>query len=102
MTQFASFCGHEQFQPQTILEHAVQAEAVGFDALTVSGHFHSWVDDASASGFGWTVEIHRSLVELGADVVTLQVTSVNHAETIESLGRHLLPALRRLVPAPVR
>src|SRR5262249_24880173 len=48
------FCGHEQFQPETMLEHAVQAETAGFDALTVSDHFHPWVDDASACGFAWT------------------------------------------------
>jgi coenzyme F420-dependent glucose-6-phosphate dehydrogenase len=53
MPQFAYFCGHEQFQPEVLLEHAVQAEAVGFDALTVSDHFHPWVDDASACGFAW-------------------------------------------------
>jgi coenzyme F420-dependent glucose-6-phosphate dehydrogenase len=54
MTQFAYFCGHEQFQPEVILDHAVQAEKVGFDALTVSDHFHPWVDDASACGFAWS------------------------------------------------
>jgi coenzyme F420-dependent glucose-6-phosphate dehydrogenase len=52
--RFAYFCGHEQFQPEILLEHAVQAEQVGFDALTVSDHFHPWVDDASACGFAWT------------------------------------------------
>jgi len=53
MPEFAYFCGNEQFQPEVLLEHAVRAEAVGFDALTVSDHFHPWVDDASASGFTW-------------------------------------------------
>jgi coenzyme F420-dependent glucose-6-phosphate dehydrogenase len=53
MVEFAYFCGHEQFQPEVLLEHAVQAEAAGFDALTVSDHFHPWVDDASAAGFAW-------------------------------------------------
>lgn len=54
MPSFAYFCGHEQFQPEVLLEHAVRAEAVGFDALTVSDHFHPWVDDASAAGFAWS------------------------------------------------
>jgi coenzyme F420-dependent glucose-6-phosphate dehydrogenase len=54
MPSFAYFCGHEQFQPETLLEHAVQAEAAGFDALMVSDHFHPWVDDASAAGFAWS------------------------------------------------
>ena len=52
--QLAYFCGHEQFQPEVVLDHAVLAEEVGFDTLTVSDHFHPWVDDASAAGFTWT------------------------------------------------
>jgi coenzyme F420-dependent glucose-6-phosphate dehydrogenase len=54
MPSFAYFCGHEQFQPEVLLEHAARAEAAGFDALAVSDHFHPWVDDASASGFAWS------------------------------------------------
>jgi coenzyme F420-dependent glucose-6-phosphate dehydrogenase len=54
MPQFAYFCGHEQFQPEVLLEHAILAESVGFEALTVSDHFHPWVDDRSACGFAWT------------------------------------------------
>lgn len=54
MPEFAYFCGTEQFQPETLLEHAVQAEAAGFDALAVSDHFHPWVDDASAAPFVWS------------------------------------------------
>ena len=54
MPEFAYFCGTEQFQPELLLEHAVQAEAVGFDAVTVSDHFHPWVDDAAASAFAWS------------------------------------------------
>jgi coenzyme F420-dependent glucose-6-phosphate dehydrogenase len=54
MPEFAYFCGQEQFQPEVLLEHAVQAEAAGFDAVMVSDHFHPWVDDASAAGFTWS------------------------------------------------
>jgi len=54
MPSFAYFCGHEQFQPEVLLEHAALVEAAGFDALAVSDHFHPWVDDASASGFAWS------------------------------------------------
>ena len=53
MTQFAYFCGHEQFQPETLVEHAKLAEAAGFDWLVVSEHFHPWVDDLSASGYAF-------------------------------------------------
>jgi hypothetical protein len=42
------------------------------------------------------VEIYRPLVEVGADIVTLQVTSVDQPATIKVLGAEVLPALRGL------
>ncbi len=54
MTRFAYFCGHEQFQPEDIVRHAVLAEEAGFDAVMVSEHFHPWVDDVSASGYAFS------------------------------------------------
>lgn len=54
MTQFAYFCGHEQFQPETLVRHAVLAEQAGFDMVVVSEHFHPWVDDHSAAGFAFS------------------------------------------------
>lgn len=53
MTKFAYFCGHEQFQPEELVRHAVLAEEAGFDMVMVSEHFHPWVDDQSASGFAY-------------------------------------------------
>ncbi|MGD2102418.1 MAG: TIGR03557 family F420-dependent LLM class oxidoreductase [Acidimicrobiia bacterium] len=53
MTRFAYFCGHEQWQPEELVEHAVLAERAGFDLVVVSEHFHPWVDDQSASGFAF-------------------------------------------------
>ncbi len=54
MTRFAYFCGHEQWQPEELVQHAVLAEQVGFDLVVVSEHFHPWVDDVSASGFAFS------------------------------------------------
>ena len=54
MTAFYYFCGHEQWQPETLVSHAVLAERAGFDGLLVSEHFHPWVDDSSASGFAFS------------------------------------------------
>lgn len=54
MTKFAYFCGHEQWQPEQLVEHAVLAEKAGFDMAVVSEHFHPWVDDQSASGFAFS------------------------------------------------
>jgi coenzyme F420-dependent glucose-6-phosphate dehydrogenase len=53
MTKFYWFLGHEQFQPEVLVEYARKAEAAGFDGLAVSEHFHPWVDDAGAGGFAW-------------------------------------------------
>lgn len=54
MTKFAYFCGHEQWQPEELVQHAVLAEQSGFDMVVVSEHFHPWVDDDSASGFAFS------------------------------------------------
>jgi coenzyme F420-dependent glucose-6-phosphate dehydrogenase len=54
VTKFAYFCGHEQWQPEELVEHAVLAEQAGFDMVVVSEHFHPWVDDDSASGFAFS------------------------------------------------
>ena len=54
MTRFAYFCGHEQWHPEQLVEHARLAEQAGFDMLVVSEHFHPWVDDTSAAGFAWS------------------------------------------------
>ncbi|HUG07670.1 MAG TPA: TIGR03557 family F420-dependent LLM class oxidoreductase [Acidimicrobiia bacterium] len=54
MTKFAYFCGHEQWQPEELVQHAVLAERAGFDMVVVSEHFHPWVDDDSASGFAFS------------------------------------------------
>jgi len=54
MTKFAYFCGHEQWQPEELVKHAVLAEKAGFDMVVVSEHFHPWVDDVSASGYAFS------------------------------------------------
>ena len=54
MTRFAYFCGHEQWQPETLVEHAVRAERAGFDGLLISEHFSPWVDDTGAAGFAFS------------------------------------------------
>ena len=54
MTKFSYFLGSEQWQPEDLLKHAEIAREAGFDMLTISEHFHPWVDDYSASNFTWT------------------------------------------------
>lgn len=54
MTKLAYFCGHEQFQPETLVRHARLAEDAGFDVVVVSEHFHPWVDDTGSAGFAFS------------------------------------------------
>ena len=55
MTRFAYFCGHEQWQPEVLVEHAVLAEDAGFDFLVVrydtnGGTLHLLVSFNARSG----------------------------------------------------
>lgn len=74
MTKFAYFCGHEQWQPEELVEHAVMAEEAGFDMVVVSEHFHPWVDDRSASGFAFStigaMAARTSRIEFATGVTT--------------------------------
>jgi coenzyme F420-dependent glucose-6-phosphate dehydrogenase len=74
MTKFGYFCGHEQWQPEELVEHAVLAEKSGFDMLVVSEHFHPWVDDESASGFAFStigaMAAATDTIELATGVTT--------------------------------
>lgn len=74
MTKFAYFCGHEQWQPEELVQHAVLAEQAGFDMVVVSEHFHPWVDDSSASGFAFStigaMAAETERVELTTGVTT--------------------------------
>ena len=45
MPEIFYFCGHEQFQPEDIVEHAVLAEKYGFDGVMVSEHFNPGVSE---------------------------------------------------------
>lgn len=74
MTRFAYFCGHEQFQPETLVQHALLAEESGFDVVMISEHFHPWVDDVSASGFAFStlgaIAVETERVEIVTAVTT--------------------------------
>ncbi|MFQ5947746.1 MAG: LLM class flavin-dependent oxidoreductase, partial [Acidimicrobiia bacterium] len=74
MTSFFYFCGHEQFQPETLVRHAELAEKAGFDGLLVSEHFHPWVDDESASGFAFAtiaaMAVATTKVQIATGVAT--------------------------------
>jgi coenzyme F420-dependent glucose-6-phosphate dehydrogenase len=46
------FCGHEQFNPAALLEHARAAAASGFDGLACSDHLQPWWEPGE-SGHAW-------------------------------------------------
>jgi coenzyme F420-dependent glucose-6-phosphate dehydrogenase len=74
MTKFAYFCGHEQWQPEELVQHSVLAERAGFDMVVVSEHFHPWVDDESASGFAFStigaMAVSTERIEIATGVTT--------------------------------
>jgi coenzyme F420-dependent glucose-6-phosphate dehydrogenase len=72
----------------------LRARADGMDRREIIGKY-AW-----ARTIEDLVDVYRPLVEVGADIVTIQVTSVDQSATIHRLGDALLPALRRLT-APV-
>ncbi|MEM9562293.1 MAG: TIGR03557 family F420-dependent LLM class oxidoreductase [Actinomycetota bacterium] len=72
--KFGWLASHESNQPEVLIDQAVLAEEVGFDAVFASDHFHPWVDQESAAGFVWTwlgsVAARTSTVELATAVTT--------------------------------
>ncbi|HYM65130.1 MAG TPA: TIGR03557 family F420-dependent LLM class oxidoreductase [Candidatus Sulfotelmatobacter sp.] len=54
MAKIFYYLGHEQFQPEELVEHAILAEKSGFDGLFVSEHFNPWVADVGAAGFAFS------------------------------------------------
>jgi coenzyme F420-dependent glucose-6-phosphate dehydrogenase len=51
MSQLFYYLGHEQFQPEVLVKHAILAEEAGFDGIFISEHFNPWVTDKGAAGF---------------------------------------------------
>ena len=45
----------EENGPQELVRHAVEAERCGFDFLSISDHFHPWVDRQGNAPFVWSV-----------------------------------------------
>lgn len=51
MTELFYYLGHEQYQPEVLVKHAILAEAAGFDGIFISEHFNPWVVDKGSAGF---------------------------------------------------
>lgn len=50
---YAIIC--EEHPPERIIAHARAAEEAGFDYLSISDHFHPWMDVQGESPFAWSV-----------------------------------------------
>ena len=55
MTSWGYTLSSEEHSPRDLVRHAVRAEEVGFDFLTISDHFHPWIDAQGHSPFVWSV-----------------------------------------------
>lgn len=80
MTRYGWFLGHEEWQPESLVERARDAERAGFDALLVSDHLQPWVDDAGAAGFSWST--------LGALAVATRQATLFSAVTCPLFRQH--------------
>jgi len=62
----------EEHPGSTLVELAARAEALGFSFLTVSDHFHPWIEAQGQSPFAWTtaggVAARTSRIALGTGV----------------------------------
>ena len=57
--KFGMTLSSEEHPPRRLVELAVLAEEHGFDFVSISDHFHPWIDEQGHSPFVWSV--------LGAD-----------------------------------
>src|ERR1700712_1560601 len=45
----------EEHPPKALVENSVLAEAAGFDFLSISDHFHPWLEAQGHASFAWSV-----------------------------------------------
>lgn len=55
MTTFGCFLSSEEHGPRALIEQAQMAEQAGLDTVTISDHFHPWLDTQGQSPFVWAV-----------------------------------------------
>jgi coenzyme F420-dependent glucose-6-phosphate dehydrogenase len=55
MPSFGYTLSSEEHAPLDLVRHAKAAEDAGFDFLSISDHFHPWIDRQGHSGFVWSV-----------------------------------------------
>ena len=54
MTAFGYFLSSEEHGPRALVDQAQMAERAGFEKVTISDHFHPWMDSQGQSPFVWS------------------------------------------------
>ncbi len=54
MATFGYFLSSEEHGPRALVEQAQMAERAGFEKLSISDHFHPWMDEQGESPFVWS------------------------------------------------
>ena len=49
------FLSSEEWGPNELIDHAIKAQAAGFEDFWISDHFHPWIDEQGHSPFVWAV-----------------------------------------------
>jgi G6PDH family F420-dependent oxidoreductase len=55
MTEFGYFLSSEEHGPRSLVQQAQHAEAAGFEKVSISDHFHPWMESQGQSPFVWSV-----------------------------------------------
>lgn len=55
MTEYGLTLSSEEHSPSKLVDIAIAAEEAGFDFLSISDHFHPWIDEQGHSPFVWSV-----------------------------------------------
>jgi coenzyme F420-dependent glucose-6-phosphate dehydrogenase len=55
MTSFGCTLSSEEHSPVELVANAQRAEAAGFDFLSISDHYHPWIQEQGHSPFVWSV-----------------------------------------------
>ena len=55
MTKFGLTLSSEEHAPRRLVEIAALAEEYGFDFVSISDHYHPWIDEQGHAPFVWSV-----------------------------------------------
>jgi G6PDH family F420-dependent oxidoreductase len=55
VTEYGLTLSSEEHSPSKLVDIAIAAEEAGFDFLSISDHFHPWIDEQGHSPFVWSV-----------------------------------------------